>query len=122
MPKWHPLSMVAVKVLGAAAILAALATGCIGGMPTIGPDYPTLYSPTETPAPMLTMSWPEPRKYSEDWSLPLTWKAHRKACPHDDDFSVKTTEQSPGQVIVTFRCDDGTITAVKVGLRPRASN
>lgn len=110
------------KVLGA--VLAVLGTGCVTGGPTIGPDYPwddSVFPPTTTP--MLTMSWPEPRKYSEDWGLDLDLEAHRKACPNDgDDFSVKTTERSPGQVIVTFRCDDGTIIPVKVALRPRESN
>ncbi len=115
------MSVVTAKFLAAAAVLAVLATGCVTGGPTIGPDYPwdSLASPTKTAAPMLTMSWPEPRRYSEDWNVPLIWEAHRKACPDDgDDFSVKTFKQSPGEVIVTFRCDDGTITSVKVALRP----
>jgi hypothetical protein len=118
----HYLGVVVARVLGAAAVLALLGTGCIEGGPTIGPDYPwdSVVPPTKTP--MLTMSWPEPRKYSEDWDLDLDWEAHRKACPDDgDDFSVKTFERSPGQVIVTFRCDDGSSIPVRVILRPQDS-
>ncbi len=76
---------------------------------------------------VLTISWPEPRRYSEDWSLQLIWDAHHRACPQDGtDFSVnafkQSPERSPRQVLVTFRCDNGTVTPVKVILRSQEPN
>jgi hypothetical protein len=113
--------MAAVRTILCAAALLGLA-GCT---PDPVPDYP-VPSPTGTDAPLFTMSWPQPRQYSEDWSLPLFWEAHRRACPGDgDDFHVKhfeqTPEESPTQVLVTFRCDDGSLAPVKIFLQPRAS-
>lgn len=113
--------MTAVRTILCAAALLGLA-GCTSE-PL--PDQPAP-SPTGTAAPLFTMSWPQPREYSEDWSLPMLWEAHRRACPGDgDDFSVKHTEQapqvSPTQMLVTFRCDDGSLAPVKIFLQPRAS-
>jgi hypothetical protein len=72
------------------------------------------------------MSWPQPREYSEDWSVPILFEAHRRACPgNDDGFRVKhfeqTPEESPTQMLVTFRCDDRSLAPVKIFLQPRAS-
>lgn len=116
--------MVTAKVLGAVAVLAVLSTACTGP-PSIEPDHMKPASPTNVR--VLTMSWPEPRRYSEDWSLQLIWDAHHRACPQDGaDFSVNAFEQSPErsprQVLVTFRCDNGTVTPVKVILRSQEPN
>jgi hypothetical protein len=119
MPRLHPDRKSVRTTLCAAAILAlAVCT------PTIAPDHPAPSSPSGTVAPLFTMSWPQPRQYSEDWSLPLTSEAHSRACPHDgDSFRVKHFEQSPvespTQVLITFRCDDGTFAPVKIFLQPR---
>jgi hypothetical protein len=56
----------------------------------------------------------------------MLFEAHRRACPGDgDDFHVKHTVQTPKdaptQMLVTFRCDDGSLAPVKLFLQPRAS-
>jgi hypothetical protein len=111
--------MLAVRILGLVAFMAL-----VGCTPDPLPDYPAPATSTGAVAPLFTMSWLQPREFSEDWSLPITWEAHRRACPHDGkDFSVKhfqqSPEDSPTELLITFRCDDGTLAPVKVFLQSR---
>ncbi len=109
--------MEVVKILGTAAALAVLATGCVTGGPTIGPDYPALSSPTLTATPAsgsivgLTIHIGQPPSRGVDGGqevIPLV----QEACPGDTDeagyrFSLRTKERTESSWTTVATCKDG---------------